>query len=68
MLKVRARKPFTAIICALLGIICLMQSKAQEPLQPRTEWWRPLTNRWGLLGIIVFFGLVKVGIDGVVVS
>jgi hypothetical protein len=37
-----------------------------EPPKRETSWWRPLTNRWGLLGIIIFIGLVKFGIDGVV--
>jgi hypothetical protein len=26
--------------------------------QPRLQWWRPLTTRWGILGVIIFIGLV----------
>jgi molybdate transport system substrate-binding protein len=33
LLNVRPRKSFTAIVCALLGIVSLMQVKAQEPLR-----------------------------------
>jgi hypothetical protein len=42
------------------------EAHAQEPPQPRVRWWRPLTNRWGVLGIIIFIGLVKSGIDAAV--
>jgi molybdate transport system substrate-binding protein len=33
LLNVRARKLLTVVICALLGIVCLIQSNAQEPLR-----------------------------------
>jgi hypothetical protein len=34
------------------------------PDQTTSRWWRPLTNGWGLFGLIIFIGLVLRLIDG----
>jgi hypothetical protein len=31
---------------------------SSPPGKTATRWWRPLTNRWGIFGIIIFIGLV----------
>ena len=48
----------------------LRGNRTYPPLRPssRTErsasrWWRPLTQWWGLLGVIIFIGLVMRMID-----
>ena len=28
-----------------------------------TPWWRPLTRRWGICGVIIFIGLVMLLIE-----
>ena len=49
----RIKKPFEKAIQAPPG----------GPTQPTTPWWRPLTSRWGILGLIIFAGLVLRSID-----
>jgi hypothetical protein len=34
-----------------------------QPARPAYPWWRPLTNPWGILGLIIFIGLVLRLID-----
>jgi hypothetical protein len=38
---------------------------SQPPDRNAPQWWHPLTNRWGIFGLIVFIGLVLRRIDGV---
>jgi hypothetical protein len=38
-------------------------SPVSEERKPGMAWWRPLTTRWGVLGIICFIGLAKSGIS-----
>jgi hypothetical protein len=33
--------------------------------QPRPRWWRPLTRWWGIVGVIIFIGLVLSLVDEV---
>jgi hypothetical protein len=46
----------------------LYQHQTTRPSQPADQtssrWWRPLTNGWGILGVIIFIGLVMRLIDG----
>jgi hypothetical protein len=37
---------------------------SSSPDQAASRWWRPLTNGWGILGLIIFIGLVMRLIDG----
>ena len=42
------------------------QRRAQPPPAPQKRakpWWRPLTNRWGIFGLIIFIGLAMSLID-----
>jgi hypothetical protein len=36
---------------------------SHSPDQASSRWWRPLTNGWGIFGVIVFIGLVMRLID-----
>ena len=36
---------------------------AAAPQRPGKPWWRPLTNRWGIFGVIIFVGLVMALIE-----
>ena len=43
------------------------QRAAQASTPPdsnKSPWWRPLTNAWGIFGLILFIGLVLRVIDG----
>jgi hypothetical protein len=35
----------------------------EKPKAPTKPWWRPLANRWGIFGLIIFIGLVISLID-----
>jgi hypothetical protein len=35
------------------------------PSQPAPHWWRPLTRWWGIIGVIIFVGLVMRLMDNV---
>ncbi len=37
---------------------------SRPPERPPSPWWRPLTHPWGILGLIIFIGLVLRLIDG----
>ena len=37
---------------------------SRPPERATPQWWRPLTNAWGLFGLIIFIGLVLQLIDG----
>ena len=46
----------------------LKQGQAQPPAappRPIKPWWRPLTNRWGIFGVIISIGLVMTLIQNV---
>jgi hypothetical protein len=37
---------------------------SRQPDQTASRWWRPLTNGWGIFGVIIFIGLVMRLVDG----
>jgi hypothetical protein len=39
------------------------QISPAEPAQPAAQWWRPLMSRWGILGLLIFVGLVLRSIE-----
>jgi hypothetical protein len=41
------------------------RSTPQAPTSnpPAAEWWRPLTHSWGIIGLIIFIGLVMSWIE-----